>query len=144
MVSIFFSSIGVTLDHVTTKKFMGDIGKEFETNTHFKKIIEKGGYKNWIILEIFFIIIFGFSDFTLNILLWGIFWGVGRSLAAAHNFQIISEYQTIGIPAFKENNERRRQLFQRVSLINRYKMRLQYFVLFFICIVLMFSIFVIA
>jgi hypothetical protein len=53
---------------------------------------------------------------------------------AAHNFQIIGQYRTIGIDAFKEHNEWLSQLFKRATPNNRCKMRLQYFACSFICI----------
>jgi hypothetical protein len=141
---IVVSIVGVTSDNLTTNEFIKDIGKESESNANFTKIRERWGYKAWIGIEAIIVVGFGICDLILNELFFSIAYGVFRGLAATHNFQIIGEYRTIGIDAFRENSKRRRQLFQRVSPINRYKMRLQYFACFFICIVALMLIFLIA
>jgi hypothetical protein len=132
--SIVFSIIGVGFDNLTTTIFIKDLGQEFESNALLRKVREKWGYKTWIGLETIVILIFGFIDFGLNFLFLGIFWGTSRGLVATYNFQNISEYRTIGIEIFKEDLHRHRQLFRGVSKINRYKMRLEYFMCFLFCI----------
>jgi ABC-type multidrug transport system fused ATPase/permease subunit len=135
LASIVFSSVGVGFDNLTTRIFVRDLGIEFEWNPRMRMVRERWGYKTWIGIEAIIVAVFGLFDLSLNLLFVGAFWGVGRSLFAAHNFSGISEYRTIGIEAFKEDNRRRMQLFHGVSRVNRYKCRLQYFVGFLFCVI---------
>jgi hypothetical protein len=136
LASIIISIIGVISDNLTTRKFIGDIGIEFESNVNYIKICEKWGYKTWVVIEAIIVAAFGVGDFISNVLFLGIFYGLCRGLIAANNFQIISEYRAIGIAAFRKKSEMQRTLLQNVSQVNRYKMRLHYFVCFFICVIL--------
>jgi hypothetical protein len=133
LASVVFSSIGVGFDNLTTTMFVRDLGIEFESNALMRMVRERWGYKTWIGIEAIVIVLFGLFDLQLSLLFFGVVWGIGRGLVATHNFSIINEYRTIGIEAFREDARRRRQLFQGVSPINRYKMRLQYFASFLSC-----------
>jgi uncharacterized membrane protein (DUF485 family) len=142
---IVVSIVGVTSDNLTTNKLIEDLGEEFESNANFKKIRKRCGYKAWISIEALIVVFLELIDLILlNKLFFSIAYGVFRGLAASHNLQIIGEYRIIGTDVFRQNSEKRRQLFQGVSPSNRYKMRSQYFACFFMCIVALMLIFLIA
>jgi len=106
--------VGVVSDILTTSKLPNDdTGKKFESNTNFMKICERWGFKAWIGMEIFIIIVLEVIDLIFLKLpsFFSIAYGAFRVVAATRNFKIINDYQKVGIAAFRKDNERRRQYF---------------------------------
>lgn len=134
--SIVFSCLGVAFDNITTGKFIKDIGIEYEWNPCFRKVYKRWGYEIWILIEAFIIAAFCIVDsLVTGILFFGVFYGVFRGLVAAHNWQIISTYETVGIDAFKEHGKCLKQFSQKANHNNRVKTKLQYFACSLICVI---------
>jgi|WetSurMetagenome_2_1015567.scaffolds.fasta_scaffold23160_3 hypothetical protein len=106
VVSISISSVGVFLDNITTRKFIGDIGIEYEWNCIFRKLVPKYGYRLWVILEVLVVTFLGLFDTAINVaipgtIFCGLLYGSFRILASGHNyFDIIGKYRKMGIEKF--------------------------------------------
>jgi hypothetical protein len=138
-ISISLSSLGSFLDNCTTYICIRDLGVEFEANKHVRNVIKKHGYRRTLIYEAILIIVLGIIDSVrlyYSFILFGFVVLMVRGLVAAHNFQIIVEYRTIGIDSFKEKVRSMRQAFQNSSLINRVKYVSPYLVEALVCYVI--------
>ncbi|MDH5483497.1 MAG: hypothetical protein OEY22_11580 [Candidatus Bathyarchaeota archaeon] len=112
---------------------------EFEANKRVRNGVKKHGYRRTLFLEAILVIVFGIID---SLRLYYPFFLIGlvvlivKGLAAAHNFQNIVEYRTIGVDSFKEKIRSKRQAFQNASLINRVEYVLPYLVEALVCYVI--------
>jgi hypothetical protein len=133
------SSAGSFLDNYTTRIFIRDLGIEFEANKRVRDTIIKYGYKRSLLYEAILIPLLGIFDslrLLYSFLFLGLVFLVVRGLVATHNLQIIVEYRTIGINAFKEKNKLRRQAFKNASSLDMIKYVLEYLAEAIICFII--------
>jgi len=114
------STLGVSLDALTTKTFVSDLGIEYEGNKFAKRVFAKWGFETWLLLiEPPPVILLALVDSWLGVLFCGVTWGVARSLVAARNYQVINLYRIIGVENFKAEQERNRKLLTNGSYVVR-------------------------
>jgi hypothetical protein len=108
---MMISALGVTLDALTTKTFIGDLGIEYEGNKFAKRVFNKWGFKVWLcLIEPPPVILLALVDSMLGVLFCGVTWGVARGLIAARNCQVITLYRIVGVENFKAEQDRNRKL----------------------------------
>jgi hypothetical protein len=140
--SVLVSSAGVASDNLTTRKFINDIGIEYERNCIFKKIYKNWGQKAWIfVVEVPIIVGLGLADSHFGTLL-GIAFLLFKSLAATHNYwHLIRKYQKMGVENFRDYDKKNREPFNGLSIVNRFKLRKSYSVAFLLCIPTLIAVF---
>ena len=137
VLSIILSSIGASLDLYSTSIFIRDLGIEFEWNKRVKFVVSRYGFMTWIFIEAIVIVVFGILDLILSsIISFGLIWLFARGLVATRNFQIITEYRTIGIDLFMKNAKSRLKAIKNTSFITKIRLKLSYLVETSVCLII--------
>jgi len=131
VLSLLLSSSGVLMDLLTTHVFVGDLGLEFEWNRPLKYILERWGWKVWILcVEIPVVLGIALFDsaFSSLLLFVGLSWLLARVFAACHNLRVITIYRMIGTDEFKRQFNLGMEARRSASASDRLKLKLPYLV----------------